>query len=74
MEDNQGAIDIANNPCAFKRTKHMDIRHHHVREQIAKQNIMLQYCPTVDQMADLLTKALGTQAHSYLVDQAMPKV
>ena len=57
MEDNQGAIAIAKNPMAHARTKHIDIRYHYVREAV-QEVIKLQYCPTAQMIADLLTKPL----------------
>lgn len=58
MEDNQGAIAIAQNPVGHARTKHIDIRYHYVRECIQSGNICLQYCPTGEMKADILTKPL----------------
>jgi hypothetical protein len=59
-EDNQGCIAMASNPVVNKRTKHVDIRYHHLRELIQKGLIVLKYCPTANMTADILTKALGT--------------
>ena len=58
MEDNQGAIALAKNPIAHTRTKHIDIRYHYIREAIQDGTIDVQYCPTDDMNADLLTKPL----------------
>lgn len=58
MEDNQGAIAIAQNPVNHSRTKHIDIRHHYVREAIQDGIITLEYCSTKEMVADLLTKPL----------------
>ena len=33
--DNLGALAITENPCYHKRTKHFDIKHHYIHEQIA---------------------------------------
>ncbi|TPX55785.1 DNA-directed DNA polymerase [Powellomyces hirtus] len=57
-EDNQGCIALARNPTNHARTKHIDIRHHFIRESIANQHVDLEYCPTKDMAADLLTKPL----------------
>ncbi|KAJ0389139.1 hypothetical protein ATCC90586_010323 [Pythium insidiosum] len=59
LEDNQGAIALAKNPEFHKRTKHIDIRYHFVRENVETGNIELQYCPTQDMLADLLTKPIA---------------
>ena len=57
-EDNTGCISIANNPTSHKRSKYIDIKYHFSREQIEKNVIKLKYMPTVEQVADALTKPL----------------
>ena len=66
MEDNQGAIAIAKNPVDHSRTKHIDIRYHYIRECVQNGQIELQYCPTNDMKADILTKPLTKQKFEYL--------
>ena len=58
QEDNQGAIALAKNPIAHARTKHIQIRYHFVREAVEEGIINLNYCPTEDMVADILTKPL----------------
>ena len=58
-EDNQGSIKMAHNPVLHSQTKHIDIRYHYIRETVAEGTVMLQYCPTKDMVADILTKPLG---------------
>jgi len=41
-----------------KRTKHIDIRYHFIRERIVSKEVELKYIPTKNQLADLLTKGL----------------
>ncbi len=65
-EDNQGAICLLNNPVAHKKSKHIQIRHHYIREWVADKSIELHYVPTSDMTADLLTKALPKQAFQRL--------
>ena len=62
FQDNQGAIFLEKNKTNKPRTKHIDIRHHFIREQVDKGRIDIQYCPTNDMVADLLTKPLPDQA------------
>lgn len=57
-EDNQGCIALTENPVQHKRSKHIDIKHHFTREKVLSGEIRLQYIPTQDQLADLLTKPL----------------
>ena len=63
-EDNQGAIALATNPGYHARTKHVDIRHHFVREKVLAGDIKVIYKETEHQLADILTKALGTKRFS----------
>ena len=56
--DNQGAIALATNPIAHKRTKHIDIRHHYLRDLVEQKTLKLQYIPTGENLADILTKNL----------------
>jgi hypothetical protein len=61
--DNQSAIALAKNPVSHARAKHIDIRHHFVRDAIQDQIIWVQYIPTAEMTADSLTKALGREKH-----------
>ncbi len=56
--DNQGAIKMAKNDSSSTRTKHIDIQYHFVRDCLAKNLFSVDYCPTQDMAADLLTKPL----------------
>ena len=58
LVDNQGAIHLAKNPLISNRSKHIDIRHHFVREKIVSKLISLQFCPTDNMVADIFTKPL----------------
>ena len=57
--DNNGAIFIATNPVQERRTKHIDVRYHYIRERIEEGDIEVFRVDTEDNIADVLTKALG---------------
>ena len=57
-EDNQRTIAIARNPVSYSRTKHIDIKYHYIRETILDGYVTLEYCPTEQMLAYLLTKPL----------------
>ena len=59
FEDNQGCIALSDNPVFHKRSKHIDIRYHFIRERAASGEIKLRYVATEHQLADLLTKGLA---------------
>jgi hypothetical protein len=56
--DNESAIKIAYNPCEQSRTKHIDIRHHFLRDHAIKRDIVISHVETNDQLADIFTKSL----------------
>ena len=58
-EDNQGTIALSKNPKYHLRTKHIDIKCHFIRDKVEKKELALEYCPTEQMLADLLTKQLG---------------
>jgi len=59
MCDNTSAVNMGKNPVQHKRTKHIDVRHHFLRDNVEKGNICMQYCRIEDQIADIFTKALS---------------
>jgi hypothetical protein len=56
--DNESAIKIAYNPVQHQRTKHIEIRHHFIRDHVARGDIDLCHVGTNDQLADIFTKPL----------------
>ena len=58
LADNQGAIKLASNPQFHDRSKHIDIRYYFVREAAERSLIAIDYVPTANMRADILTKAL----------------
>jgi hypothetical protein len=49
---NKSAIDLARNPVYDQRSKHMDIKHHWLRDKIADGIIAMVHASTTDQRAD----------------------
>ena len=56
--DNMSAIHMSKNPVFHSRTKHIDIRHHYIRELVEKNIISLEHVDTLENRADILTKPL----------------
>ncbi|UYV66183.1 hypothetical protein LAZ67_4000630 [Cordylochernes scorpioides] len=57
--DNRSAIDFSKNNVENNRSKHIDIRYHHVRERIISGEIKMVYIPTKENLADVFTKTLS---------------
>jgi hypothetical protein len=56
--DNESAIRMADNPVEHSRTKHIDIRHHFLRDHQQKGYIEVYHINTENQLADIFTKPL----------------
>ena len=67
FNDNMGAQRLAENPIFHARSKHIDIRHHFVRETLRNKLIKLEHVSTEDVAADMLTKALTRPKHQRCV-------
>jgi hypothetical protein len=56
--DNESAVKIATNHVQHKRTKHIDIRHHLLRDHVSKGDIVMEGVRINDQLVDIFTKPL----------------
>lgn len=56
--DNQSSIRLIKNPEFHKRTKHIDVRYHFIRERYEENLFNLNYVSSDEQLADIFTKAL----------------
>ncbi len=56
FEDNQGAIALSKNPVCRQRCKHVDVRYHFIRLALSNGKVTVEYCPTEEMVADVMTK------------------
>jgi hypothetical protein len=61
--DNVGAIFLANNRTTSERTKHVDIRHHFVREFIEDGIVKIVFVRSKNNDADIFTKNLTGEGY-----------
>lgn len=61
--DNNGAIAQAKEPRSHQKSKHIQRRYHLIREIIERGDVKICKVPTLDNVADPLTKALAQQKH-----------
>ncbi|XP_070025690.1 secreted RxLR effector protein 161-like [Nicotiana sylvestris] len=61
LYDNTSDLNMAKNPVQHKRTKHIDVRHHFLRDNVEKGLICMKLCNTKDQIECIFTKALGRE-------------
>jgi hypothetical protein len=67
--DNQSAISLAKNAVNHSRTKHIDVKYHHMCFSYESGDILPEYIPTGDEVADALTKPLASPQHHRLVSE-----
>jgi hypothetical protein len=58
--DSQSCMAMIKNEKFSGRTKHIDARYHFIRDQVSRGRVQLKYVPTDINIADLMTKPLGS--------------
>jgi hypothetical protein len=64
-EDNMAAERLATDESAARRTRHIAVKYHHIREKVQNGEVQVVHVCTRDQHADVLTKALPVDQHHY---------
>ncbi|GKE99436.1 hypothetical protein Tco_0022787, partial [Tanacetum coccineum] len=65
--DNESTIYIVKNPVFHSNTKHIEIRHHFIRDSYEKKLIQMIKIHIDQNVADLLTKAFDVSRFQYLI-------
>ena len=58
-EDNKACIALTKNPEQHKRTKHIQVKYHVIRQYVRAKEVTFVYCPTKHQLADMFTKGVS---------------
>ena len=69
--DNNSAIKLSKAPKVCPRTKHTALKYHHFREHVQKGLIEINLIDTLEQVADIFTKALPFPIFKYLRKKMM---
>ncbi|KAI9120220.1 hypothetical protein K1719_008868 [Acacia pycnantha] len=64
--DNTSTISLAKNPVQHTRTKHIDVRHHFIRDHVQKKDVKVMFIPTHLQLADIFTKPLAKEQFVFI--------
>ena len=64
-EDNQGCIAMTDASVSSKRTKHIDIRYHFVRDMVRAGLVKFEYLGTKQMLADMFTKPVPREQHEF---------
>jgi len=71
--DNQGALKLIESGVLRSKTKHIDIKYHHIHDEQVNRRIKLRYVASKENPADLFTKALNSSRYMELVDMIRVK-
>lgn len=61
MCDNTSAINLTKNQVLHSCTKHIEIRHHFLRDHVEKSDVVFEHVDSINQLADIFTKPLATK-------------
>ena len=64
--DNNSTIELSKKHAFHKRSKHIDIRYHFIRELINNGQIYLEFCKSEDQSVDIFSKPLAKERFEHL--------
>ena len=64
--DKTSVINLTKNPVQHSRTKHIEIRHHFIRDHVTNEDCEIQFVSTENQLADLFTKPLSKERFNFL--------
>lgn len=63
FNDNQSALNLSVDASNHKRSKHIDVRHHYIREAVSNKVVKTLYLQTDEMPADIMTKGLRKEKH-----------
>jgi len=64
--DNMSAINIIKILVQHSRTKHIEVRHHFIRDHVEKGDVFLEFVPTHTKLTDIFIKPLGEKQFNYI--------
>ena len=62
--DNIGATYLSANPIFHRRTKHVEVDYHFIRERVSSRQLDVRLISSKDQLADIMTKSLPAPSFS----------
>ena len=71
FKDNEGAVQLAKNPITNSNSKHIDVRHHFLRDLVRLKEISIIHVTSSFQHADFLTKAIPREPFEFYRSLAM---
>ena len=69
--DNVSALALASNPVFHAQIKHIEVDYHYIREKVLSKETQVHFISTLDQLADIFTKALSSPKFLELASKLM---
>jgi len=69
--DNQAAKLVSQSEVGSKRTKHIDIRHHFIKDAVESGLLKIEWISTEKQLADMMTKSLPKERFRALINEVL---
>ena len=66
--DNQAAIRLLKNPEFYSRSKHISLKFHWIRSHLEEKSFAIEYVPTNENIADIMTKPLARPQHQHILE------
>ena len=70
--DNLNILTLSANPIIHSRTKHMELDLYFVREKVLQKKLVVNHIPSIDQVANILTKPFSSQFFERLINSLLP--
>ena len=64
--DNTSAINLTKNPILHSRAKHIEIKHHFIRDHVQNGDVNVQFIDSKNQLADIFTKPLDKSSFDFI--------
>jgi len=61
FQDNTSCVELIKNPKCTSKSKHIQIRHHFIQDEVKKEKLQVRYCKSKEMIADLLTKGQSVE-------------
>ena len=69
ITDSQSAQSLAENPEFHRKTKHIDIQYHFIRQLVNEEKIILTYTASKSNLADAFTKGIPKDQFYYFINE-----
>jgi hypothetical protein len=67
--ENQSCVNLSENPVFHDKSKHIEIKHHYIRDMVQRKTVHVHYLSTHEQIAYIFTKPLAKSKFEYFCEK-----